>query len=297
MWRSAANVEVQGVHNELGPSHLRSLYTSRDAHWPTPGPSTPEKKTVAPTAASPVSPTKVPPSTSQLKLGKPINGKQVATAMKDGTNLSPQFQRGGCKAKPCPQGAHRCAAVLRKDRVCGAFNHGALTNPRRGGGCLFWVKRVRAARGETSYDRPHGGPNAPLAKAFISCGWGCLTVDWLLDPSQDLADERRQQSLSRQLEEVIFIAAAIDCSTKSKAREIPRRFEDGRPAPGPLRSEVYPDGLPTLSGGDAKRVDTDNRACNYVLHDPEAPRPWGRECAGEPGPITSLVDLHRSCNA
>ena len=55
----------------------------------------------------------------------------------------------------------------------------------------------------------------------------------LLDPSHDLADERRQQSLSRQLEEVIFIAAAIDCSTKSRAREIPRRFEDGRPAPGP----------------------------------------------------------------
>ena len=94
------------------------------------------------------------------------------------------------------------------------------------------------------------GPNAPLTKAFISCGWRCLTVDWLLDPSHDLADERRQQSLSSQLEEVIFIAAAIDCSTKSRAREIPRRFEDGRPAPGPLRSEVqvYPDGLPICRG-------------------------------------------------
>ena len=108
------------------------------------------------------------------------------------------------------------------------------------------------------------GPNAPLTKAFISCGWRCLTLDWLLDPSHDLADERRQQSLSRQLEEVIFIAAAIDCSTKSRAREIPRRFEDGRPAPGPLRSEVYPDGLPHLSGRDAQRVDTDNKACNVL---------------------------------
>jgi hypothetical protein len=47
------------------------------------------------------------------------------------------------------------------------------------------------------------GPNAPLTKAFISCGWRCPTVDWLLDPSHDLADERGQQSLSRQLEEVI----------------------------------------------------------------------------------------------
>ena len=81
------------------------VYTSRDAHWSAPGPTTPDKKTAAPTAASPVSPTKVPPSTSPLKLGKPINGKQVATAMKDGTKLCPQYQRSGCKAKPCPQGA------------------------------------------------------------------------------------------------------------------------------------------------------------------------------------------------
>ena len=111
---------------------ISEVYTSRDAHWSAPGPSTPEKKSAAPTAASTTSPTKVPPSTSPLKLGKPINGKQVATALRDGTKLCPQYQRGGCKAKPCPQGAHRCAAVLRKDRVCGAFNHGAVncTNKR-----------------------------------------------------------------------------------------------------------------------------------------------------------------------
>lgn len=105
----------------------------------------------------------------------------------------------------------------------------------------------------------------PLSRRFISCGWRCISVDWLLDPSHDLADERREQFRSCQLEEVFFIAAVIDCSTKSRAREIPRRFEDGRPAPGPFRSEVYPDGLRTLSGRDAKRVDIDNKACNYVL--------------------------------
>ena len=104
---------------------ISEVYTSRDAHWSAPGPATPDKKSAAPTAASTASPSKVPPSTSPLKLGKPINGKPVATAMKDGTKLCPQFQRGGCKAKPCPQGAHRCGAVVRKDRVCGAFNHGA----------------------------------------------------------------------------------------------------------------------------------------------------------------------------
>ena len=82
---------------------ISEVYTSRDAHWSAPGPSTPEKKTAAPTAASTASPSKVPPSASTLKLGKPINGKQVAAAMKDGTKLCPQFQRGGCKAKPCPK--------------------------------------------------------------------------------------------------------------------------------------------------------------------------------------------------
>ena len=74
-----------------------------------------------------------------------------------------------------------------------------------------------------------------------------------------------RSSLSSQLEDVIFIAAALDCSTKSRAREIPRRFEDGRPAPGPLRSEVYPDGLPGLSKRDEARVQRDNAACAYVL--------------------------------
>ena len=99
-------------------------------------------------------------------------------------------------------------------------------------------------------------------------------MDWLLDPSHDLADERRQQSLSSQLEEVIFIAAAIDCPTKSRAREIPRRFEDGSPAPGPLRSEVCPDGLPHLSERDAQRVDTDNKACRSVRENPAPSLHW-----------------------
>jgi len=40
-------------------------------------------------------------------MGKPINGRRVATKMKDGA----KFQRNGR------------AEVLRKDRVCGAFNH------------------------------------------------------------------------------------------------------------------------------------------------------------------------------
>ena len=89
-----------------------------------------------------------------------------------------------------------------------------VDKPQKRGGCLFWV-RLEPQEGRPLIADFMAGPNAPLTKAFISCGWRCLTVDWLLDPSHDLADERRQQSLSQQLEEVIFIAAAID-STKRR---------------------------------------------------------------------------------
>ena len=42
------------------------------------------------------------------------------------------------------------------------------------------------------------GPNAPLTKAFLFCGWECITVDWLIDPSHDLANPLRQASLHEQ---------------------------------------------------------------------------------------------------
>ena len=109
------------------------------------------------------------------------------------------------------------------------------------------------------------GPNAPLTKAFLWCGWSCITVDWLLDPSHDLANPLRQSSLSDQLQDAIFLSAAVDCSTKSRAREIPRQFADGRPAPAPLRSESNPEGLPNLKGKAAERVHIDNVACAFVL--------------------------------
>ena len=50
------------------------------------------------------------------------------------------------------------------------------------------------------------GPNAPLTRAFLWCGWRCITVDWLLDDSHDLANPLRQASLAAQLEEQRWIA-------------------------------------------------------------------------------------------
>ena len=109
------------------------------------------------------------------------------------------------------------------------------------------------------------GPTAPLTKAFVFCGWECLPVDWLIDSSHDLSSPARQSSLHAQLQDVDCICAAMDCSTKSRAREIPRHFDDGRPAPRPLRSIEYPEGLPDLTQAEQSRVDTDNKACQFVL--------------------------------
>ena len=55
------------------------------------------------------------------------------------------------------------------------------------------------------------------------------------------------------LPHVSFVSCAIECSTKSRAREI-------RPGPPPLRSGQCPRGLPHLSRADARRVDADNAA-------------------------------------
>ena len=119
------------------------------------------------------------------------------------------------------------------------------------------------------------GPTAPITKAFLFCGWHSIPIDWELDPSHDLSNPLRQQSLSEQLQEADCIMAAFDCSTKSRAREIPRSFSDGRPAPKPLRSNDYPLGLPTLQGEQKDRVETDNAACAFILDEIQALRDRG----------------------
>ena len=109
------------------------------------------------------------------------------------------------------------------------------------------------------------GPNAPLTKAFLFYGWRCITLDWLLDPAHDLSDPAFQSQVHNQFKDIDFLFAALDCSTKSRAREIPVTFSDGRPGPRPLRTDAFPEGVPSLSDRDRKRVETDNKACYFIL--------------------------------
>ena len=113
------------------------------------------------------------------------------------------------------------------------------------------------------------GPNVPSTKAFLFCGWRALPVDWELDHTHDLSSPSGQALLHEQLRDADCIVAAFDCSTKSRAREIPRVFSDGRPAPKPLHTETFPEGLPHLPESQARRVDVDNRACSFVLEEIE----------------------------
>ena len=106
-------------------SVVKEVYVARDAHWlPPVGADTPP---ITPTKTpAPRSPPEPKGSASKFVLGKPINGRPVAKVMKDGTVLCQAFQSGNCKSKgQCPNGAHRCGNVTKKDRVCGASSHGA----------------------------------------------------------------------------------------------------------------------------------------------------------------------------
>ena len=81
----------------------------------------------------------------------------------------------------------------------------------------------------------------------------------------DLASESGQKGLEilAKAHDAEYFHFALPCGTVSRAREIPipaskRRHILGFKAPEPLRSEMHPDGLPTLQGKDLERCTTAN---------------------------------------
>ena len=111
---------------------IRELMEARDAHWlPTQGfdpgvshvtvpqpPNPPKGDKGGRTDAGQQQP-------SKFQLGPIVAGKQTAKCLKDGKMLCPAFQVGKCKEKACSKGLHRCAVVLRGERVCGSPSHHA----------------------------------------------------------------------------------------------------------------------------------------------------------------------------
>ena len=103
------------------------------------------------------------------------------------------------------------------------------------------------------------GPNAPLSKVSLMAQWRTMPIDRIFGEHHDLSDTSVQMELHNMLPEAAFVWAALDCSTKSRCREIPSRIP-GKHLPPPLRSDDHPMGLPGLHGSDKERVTTDNAA-------------------------------------
>ena len=90
-------------------------------------------------------------------------------------------------------------------------------------------------------------------------------MDWVFGHEHDLSKIACQESIRHQLQEACFLTVAMDCSTKSTAREIKRATLDGASLPKPLRSEQFPERLPRLSLQDQQRVCQDNLACAFIV--------------------------------
>ena len=81
-------------------------------------------------------------------------------------------------------------------------------------------------------------------------------------PDDDLYRTEAQDGVRRQAQHADFIAAAFDCSTKTRAREIATGL--GR-SPQALRSEDFPEGLSGLRPAAQEIIKADNAACHKVL--------------------------------
>ena len=96
-------------------------------------------------------------------------------------------------------------------------------------------------------------------------GWRILAVDRLFGEDHDLSILANQVTIRKQFRHADFVWAALDCSDKSRIREIPVKHARENSLPAPLRSEEFPMGLPDLQGHDRERVTASNDTAEFVL--------------------------------
>ena len=92
----------------------------------------------------------------------------------------------------------------------------------------------------------------------------CATPPLIADLSTKEGQDLTKLWLGNPLLAAVY--AAPVCGTCSRAREIPVRDANGIiiPGPKPVRDALFPDGLPTLSGSDQRRVDIANRLYDFL---------------------------------
>ena len=127
---------------------------------------------------------------------------------------------------------------------------GALEEFQQAVASLFdvWESHV-----DTNDDQPQvpvfldllAGPNYPLSQAFQWAGWKVVQpIDYQIDNDFDITNPSVQHAVSRILPQCHLVSAAMDCSTKSRIREIR---------------------LPGAQGRDLHRVVQDNKASDFQL--------------------------------
>ena len=112
---------------------------------------------------------------------------------------------------------------------------------------------------------------ARLTKALCSVGFNATGIDFKGNKDKtsgrsqwiDLTTTVGQKALRKLVcdPSVAYVHFAPPCGTATRARDRRRKNPDGTPAsldPKPLRSDEYPDGLPSLGGRDAERVQAAN---------------------------------------
>ena len=96
--------------------------------------------------------------------------------------------------------------------------------------------------------RPSSGANGEVV----------TPIDIEIDKDLDVSRPSVRRAIHAVLPQVILIAGAMSCATKSRARE-------KQPGPPPLRSEESPRGLPGIPERSQQRVDADNYSSDYLL--------------------------------
>ena len=108
------------------------------------------------------------------------------------------------------------------------------------------------------------GPRFPLSIAFQWAGWNVLQpIDYEISSEFDVTSPRVQQAIAESLPKVHVVSCALDCSTKSRIREIP--LPGPQPAPRPLRTLAHPRGAPGLPQHLHDRVRRDNLCADFLL--------------------------------
>ena len=111
------------------------------------------------------------------------------------------------------------------------------------------------------------GPNAPVGRALVWCGWEVEAIDILLDKRADLSNRQFQEKLDRDSKEFQAHIFAIECTTLTRAREKPI---PGHPNPPvPLRNSSEVRGIRNLGRKDAEKVESANSFIDFSLDQAE----------------------------